>query len=350
MKTDILKGVQAEGTGGNSVAVLRALPGLGDLLCVVPALRALRAALPEGRISLIGLPQSRFLLERFPDYLDEVIDFPGFPGLPEREPRIDLLPRFLRSMQARRFDLLLQLQGSGELTNPLALLLGAGRTAGYFRPGAWCPDAEHFLPWKDLVPETRRCLQLLEHLGISPIGEDPEFPLFPEDRAALEAVTATGGLKAGDYACIHPGASIEGRRWDAGNFASVADRLAAEGLQIVLTGSPGERELANAVAGTMRYPAINLAGQTTLGALAALLAGARVLVCNDTGVSHLAAALGTPSVIVFISTPPARWAPLNRSRHRAVRDPGQGGSGFVFDTARHLLHGYSGGEVAHAAR
>ena len=118
--------------------------------------------------------------------------------------------------------------------------------------------------------------------------------------------------------CIHPGARLASRRWPAQRFAQVADGLAARGLRIVLTGSEQERDITQAVLMAMHAPALDMTGRTDLGALAALIAHARLVVCNDTGISHIAAGVATPSVIICSGADPGRWAPLDRQRHHLL--------------------------------
>jgi ADP-heptose:LPS heptosyltransferase len=163
-----------------------------------------------------------------------------------------------------------------------------------------------------------RNLRLLEFLGIPPQGDYLEFPLREEDWQELSRVPGAGALRPGEYVCVHPGANDQSRRWPAEHFARVADSLAAQGLQVALTGTAAESGLAGEVASSMRFPATNLAGHTGLGALAALISRARLLVSNDTGASHLAAALHVPSVVIFTASDPLRWAPLDRERHRTL--------------------------------
>src|SRR5215216_5176584 len=153
-------------TNPPSIAVFRALQ-LGDLLCAVPALRALRAAAPGAKITLIGLPWARWLVDRYPRYLDGFVEFPGYPGLPERAPDLSRIPGWLAAMQARRFDLAIQMHGSGGIVNPLVALLGAGRTAGYVVPGQLYPDEETFMPYPAAEHEVRTHLRLLALLGAS---------------------------------------------------------------------------------------------------------------------------------------------------------------------------------------
>ena len=133
-------------------------------------------------------------------------------------------------------------------------------------------------------------------------------------------------MAQGPYACLHPGASRPDNRWSPEHFAVVADRLAGAGHRVVLTGSRAEAPVTHAVASAMSAPAVDLAGRTSVVGLAAVYAGARLVVSNDTGAAHVAAAVRTRSVVVFPTDgDPDRWAPLDRARHRVVApDPGAG--------------------------
>lgn len=318
------------------VAILRALQ-LGDLLCAVPALRALRAELPEAHITLIGLPWSQVFIKRFSHYLDEFLEFPGIPGFPEREPQIHHFPSFLEKAQQQRYDLVLQMQGSGNISNTLAALFGARLTAGFFLQGGYCPNPERFLIYPEHETEVWRHLRLMEFLGVPLSGDELEFPLRPEDWDALRPILEENHLEPGGFICLHPGARAESRRWPVERFAATGDALSEAGLKIVLTGSEAEAPLTRAVARNMKARAIDLTGQTELGALGALYSITRLLVCNDTGVSHLAAALKTPSVVLFSDSDPNRWAPLDRSLHRIVEKAGEAGPEAVLNEARTLL-------------
>lgn len=298
-----------------TLVVMRALQ-LGDLLCTTPALRALRRALPDAHIALIGLPWARQLVARL-ESVDELIEFPGFPGIPEVPADPSVLPSFFARMQARSFDVALQLHGSGLVSNGFVALLGARHSAGFELPGVGSRLDDRVAYPAD-EPEVRRPLVLLRHLGFETAGEQLEFPLGDADRSDLAPLAARHGLVPGRYICLHPGARDPRRRWNARGWARLADHLADGGYRVVLTGTAAEAPITAEVRDLMGRFAVDLAGATSLGSLGALLAGARLLVSCDTGVSHLADALRVPSVVLFTGSDPQRWAPLDRELHRVV--------------------------------
>lgn len=302
------------------IVVLRALV-LGDTLCASPALRALRRAWPRAHIAVLGLPASRDYVARLPD-VDEWIALPGWPGLPEQAPDVRALPAFLAAMQARHWDLAMQLHGAGGVTNPLLALLGARHCAGFHAPGAWVPPGHEalFCPWPEQGHETQRLLSLCRHLGLPDAGDAIDFPLQPQDFDALRATWTASG----PYACLHAGAQLPSRRWPLARFAGVAQALHEAGLVVVLTGSAGERALVTELRDLLEaraIPHVDLVGRTTLWTLGALLQGARLLVCNDTGVSHIAAALRVPSIVVACGSDVTRWAPPDSALHRVLARP-----------------------------
>lgn len=320
-----------------SLVIFRALQ-LGDMLCAVPALRALRAALPATRIVLVGLPWAVQFAERFPGYVDEFLPFPGHHLLPEQQVKTDAVAAFYAAVHQHRFDLALQMHGSGEITNEIVQSFGARCVAGFGIPLRRPGRDDLFVPYPGSGPEPLRLLELTEQLGAPPIGTHLEFPITAADERELASSGVAHGLTAGSYLCIHPGARWRDKCWQPQLFAHVADQLALEfGLRVVLTGSSNEAELTAAVAQHMRTPALDAAVPLSIGAMAALMSRAKLLLCNDTGVSHIAAGLKLRSVVVFSKADIGRWAPLDQQRHRCLWDPGGERAGEVLAEARALL-------------
>jgi len=304
-----------------NLAVFRALQ-LGDMLCAVPALRALRMALPDARIALIGLPWAEQFVSRFHRYIDEFITFPGHPAFPEQPVQDALVAGFYDAMRARRFDLGVQMHGSGEISNGIVKAFGAAVTAGHRRANAQQASDGRFLAYPDSGPEPLRLLELAEFLGAPSAGAHLEFPIFDNDQQALKDSGVGAGLEPGGYFCVHPGARIRDKCWSPQRFAEVADQLCDDtGLTAVLTGSAKEADLTAAVASHMRNKAVDAAAPISIGAMAALMHGGRLLICNDTGVSHIAAGLRLPSVVIFSKADMQRWSPLDGALHRCLWDP-----------------------------
>ncbi len=302
------------------IAVMRALPGLGDFLCFIPALRALRTAFPNSEVSLIGLPHIQPLARRFAHYVDELLIFPGFPGIGAYPVDRSRLVTFLTGARGC-FDLALQMHGSSEKSNHFVDLLGAKKVAGFFAPGQYCPNPTTFLPYPAEEAEINRHLRLLSFLGIPAQGTQLEFPLLDYDLEKLLELPEALILEPGRYVCLHVGASRAEHCWSPHCFAVIADELARLGLQVVFTGTAADQERVEAVIQCMSYDAFNLCGRTTVGILAALFSGACLLISNDTGVAHLATALHTASVVLFMDAAAATSsAPFDRERHRVIEE------------------------------
>ena len=286
-----------------SVLLVRLRVGLGDLLCTVPAVRALRAARPDLHVALATWPEMAGVVARMAPWVDELVPFPGAPGVPERTPD-GTLPAWLRQQRERGWDLALQVYGDNPAANAVSEAVGA-RLAGGFAPTASSGlDPALHVPYPHALHEVERHLRLLEHLGLPPgAPRDLEWPLTAEDEQAAAGV----GLPAGAYAVLHPGATSASRRWPVERFAAVAEGLAAAGLRVAVGGVPSEAATTAAVVAASRVPVEDLTGRTTLGSYAVLLRDAAVVVANDTGTAHLSAAVGGRVVTLFLSGDPVRW-------------------------------------------
>jgi ADP-heptose:LPS heptosyltransferase len=304
------------------VVVMRALR-LGDLLCATPALRSLRASLPEAHITLIGLPLAREFVRRCAA-LDEFVEFPGYPGIADQDVDPSRTLAFLDRMQAERFDLAIQLHGSGVFSNPFTVLLGARYTVGFTRSHETDLGLDFSIPYPSQGREIHRLLSLMQALGAPDTGDLPELSLLEEDRAELKAhpVLATLLTDERPLIGIHPGAKIATRRWSPERFAAVADHLIETfDARIVITGGKDEWAMCERVRSYMRYPALNVAGQTSLGTLAALIERLQLFISNDSGPAHLASALGTRSITIFGAANVEDWAAIDTTRHRSLSIP-----------------------------
>jgi ADP-heptose:LPS heptosyltransferase len=297
----------------------------------------LRSAFPEAAISLIGLPWARSFVERFHHYLDEFIEFPGYPGLPEQEVDFSRLTVFLDSMRRRQFDWLIQMQGNGSYVNDLIASCGARDLWGFI-PGPANGAMPGFIPYPTECSEIHRHLRLMELLGAASKGDHLEFPLTAEDQTAFEQLPEADLLAQGDFACVHPGGRGPTRRWNLEEFINVARGLSDRGLRVVITGVADEQLLADALAGALSDPPINLAGRTTLGSLGVLISRSQLLVANDTGISHVAAALRIPSVILSVRSDPVRWNPLDCARHRVLHGLGVDAQDVLAEADELLAH------------
>lgn len=166
----------------SKIGIFRALYP-GDMLCVIPAVRAVRRAFPHPKIFLIGLPWQGDFVKRFSTYFDEFIEFPGWPGLPEQQPDVENILRFLQRIRMYQFDLMLQCRQWEQLPTVFAYFGCAKEVCG-LRKAGYAPDPDTFPVSKDGEHEILRFLKLPSPLNLPLAGHDLEFPLFRPGRAA----------------------------------------------------------------------------------------------------------------------------------------------------------------------
>jgi ADP-heptose:LPS heptosyltransferase len=306
------------------IAVLRA-NALGDYIFSLPALYALKAAYPGAELTLLGAPWHARALSRRPGPVDRVAVVPAMPGLRDGQGDCEGdgdgdgdyedrdLDGFLRWAGREGFDIALQMHGGGRNSNPFVVALGARVTAGLRACDA--PRLDRCVPYVYYQPEVFRYLEVAGLVGAAPVTYRPVFELADDDRAEARTVV---GEAVGPRAVLHPGATDRRRRWPVERFAAVGDALAAEGAEVLVTGTGSERGIVEAVCAGMRRPARPVVDELTIPGLAALLAGSAVLVSNDTGPLHLAAAVGTRTVGLFWVGNMINGAAVDRARHRPL--------------------------------
>jgi ADP-heptose:LPS heptosyltransferase len=300
------------------VVLLRA-SRIGDFLCAIPAIRALRASLPEAEISMITLPLLQDLARRSP-HLDRVFSFPGFPGIAEQLFEARAVLPFLRHMQDEEFDLAIQMQGTGVYSNPFMLLLGAQATAGFVRPDDQPGLLTTAFPYPHALHEIHCVQALTNFLGAPARGEELEFPLWPTDHEA--AATLLDGLPP-PWIGLHPSSRDAARRWPLECFSALAQRLLAHyGGTLFLLGDREAQPISRSLEQQWKGHVVNLTGQTSLPVLGALIARLAVLVTNDSGPAHIAYALQTPTVTLFGDAKSTRTnGPLCQGPFRSLLAP-----------------------------
>jgi len=296
---------------------------LGDIVMALPALSALRRSFPQARITWLVRPAFAGLIEGHP-HLDEIIHFDRKTlGKAWYCPfAMKALGSLIGDLRRRRFDAVLDLQG---LLRSASLSWACG--CKYRFGPVWGREFAHWFytttvpRHADWVHVIDYYMKIIEALGGCDLGV--EFVL-PEKPAAVEAVGALlsqHDLARERYAVLIPGSAQISKCWPAARFGSLADRLASEhGLAIVATGSGAESAMIERIQSHATCRMVNLAGRTSLPELVEVLRSARIVISNDTGPGHIAAALGKPLVMMFSWSNPLRVGPYRRPECIVARD------------------------------
>lgn len=284
----------------------------GDCLMATPTLRALREALPDARITAMIAPALPPLIDGLP-WIDDIL-----PG--STKDRSTGFFDLGRTLGAQKFDAVVLLPNSFRAAL-LARVAGIPRRIGYDRDGRGLLLTDRLIPRRQgrrflPVPTLDYYLQLARYLGAQTADATMQVAVRDEDRRrAAELLGSTGR----PVVLLNPGAQNPAKRWPAERYAALADRVAAElGAAVAVTGSPAERSILSAVVGAAGCEIIDLPRVgIDLHTLKAVTQRCAVMVTNDTGPRHLAAAVNTPVVTLFGPTTPA-WTQIGYDREHMV--------------------------------
>lgn len=304
-----------------NILVVR-LDRMGDVVLSTPALKALRDAYPQSRITFMVRPYVKDIANGNP-YVDEVIVYDKAAGLLGNV-------KFIKRLREKKFDLVVALHPTLR-TNWIAFLAGIPKRLGFDKRKKMgmlltdkVPDKKHL----GLKHEIDYTLDMLKYIGINTKDRKLHVPVNRDsDNRAREAL-AVGGISESDtVVVINPGASCPSKRWPVERFAEAADSLIKKrGVKVVIISGESDKKIADNMTSCMKEKCLDLSGKTTVGDIAAILKRSKLFISNDSGPVHVACAVGAPVVAIFGRSDrglsPRRWGPSNKGDVVIHKDAG----------------------------
>ena len=264
---------------------------LGDIIHAFPTLSAIRKTFPMAHIT--------WLIKK--EWAPILADHPMLDDIIEIEFSARKLTQIYNLLRARRFDVVLDLQGLLR-TGILSWITRASRRIGFSdaREGSHWFYTERISAPRREIHSVDRYLRLASALGVQKHSAEFILPTSPTEEHRRRTLFSKGLITdASDVVGIAPSSKWVTKRWPAESFAAVADQLQEKSkIRVVFIGSSHESDVAQVKQG-MRTPVTDLTGLTTVGDLPAVMRGLRLLITNDSGPMHVAAAVGTPVVAIF---------------------------------------------------
>lgn len=294
--------------------LIRAPNWVGDAVLAIPAMKAVRERLPGSRITLLARPWVAGLFTSAP-FIDEVWKEAKPSGLAG-------WMRISRDMRARQFDVGLLFPNSFE-SALMMFLGGVTQRIGYATDGRQWMLTSSIAPRNETRHQVEYYLDLARLLNANAGQPSIEIHATPAERESARVLLRAEGIAEDRrFLVLNPGAAYgSAKRWHEDRFASAADTLAQNlGLEVVLIGSQSERGVAEQIASRIRSKCAVLSGKTSLETLIGVLAESSLMLTNDSGPMHIAAALGVPTVAVFGSTDERVTGPCG-PRTRIVKKP-----------------------------
>jgi lipopolysaccharide heptosyltransferase II len=308
------QGTRTEGWSALRRILAIRLDALGDVIMTTPALQAIRDSARGAHLTLLTSTAGAEAARHVPALDDVIVHDPTWmPGGDRRPAAAEA--RLVDRLRSGGYQGAIVFTVHTQSPLPAALLLRLAeiprvlahcRENPYGLLSDWVPEPE---PGEATRHEVRRQLDLVAHVGFRTDDERLSFRVPPDAMRRVRSRVLPGlGIRLGDgapWAVVHPGAAAASRRYPPAAFAEAAGRLArSHGVRIVFTGGAAEVPLVEEIRASMQAPSESLAGRLSLGELAALLAVAPLLIANNTGPVHVAAALGTPVVDLYALTNP----------------------------------------------
>jgi heptosyltransferase-2 len=289
--------------------LIRGTNWIGDVVMTLPAFAAVRRTFPKAKITVLVKPWVAALFDLCPD-VDEVMTFQS-PGAHEGFMGKMKLAQELRG---RQFDMVVLLQNAIEAAI-IARWAHIPIRIGYNSDvRGWL--LTHSVQRTKAIRQVHQIdyyIEMLKAAGFQSAGRTVYLPLNDEYRALGDTLLSNFGLTNNKLLCgLAPGAAYgPAKKWFPERYAAVADRLMmSHDAQVLMMGSESDRDSLNAVQGFTKNRLVNLAGKTNLKEAIALIAKCHLFISNDSGLMHVAGALGIPTVAVFGSTNPTTTSPV----------------------------------------
>ncbi len=289
--------------------LIRATNWVGDAVMTMPALEVVRANFPDADITVLARPWVIPLLENHPA-VNRVIPYRRGNGF--KNDFLEIL-HVIRQIRAEGFDLAILFQNAFEAAL-LTFLGGIKNRVGYNTDGRGFL-LSHGIRRRDDIMKSHQVeyyLAILSGMDWEAKGKDPTLFVDPKEIESMGAMLLTRGINEDHLVvALSPGAIYgPAKRWPAERFAQIGDWAAEKwGAKVLIMGSEGEKEICDGVSKAMKQSALNLSGMTSLAGAMALIKRCGFFVTNDSGLMHVAAAIGVPLVAVFGSTDPIATGP-----------------------------------------
>ncbi len=290
------------------------LAAIGDSILLIPTLRTLKKTFPDAEITFICSQINISVIKKIP-YISKIIDCNVHSFL--RNPF--LFFKFIRDLRKEKYELLIDVGQWERINAIMAMLANADFTIGFKTEKQF----KHF-GYDSVVPHLRdkheleNFLDLLIPIGINISEEDKklEYFLSKEDYKFAYDFYSENDLEGKTVICLHPGCGENGmpREWAVQNYIDLGNRLTDydDNIRILITGATHEEERCRQIAENIRKNVINTAGQYRLDNVVALVQKAKLIVCSNTGMLHIASCVGTKTMGLHGPTNPLKWGSYNK--------------------------------------